>query len=298
MIEQISPQQSLSSGIYQVERTPRHSVHLYAVILTLLISLILRVDSILGFANWLYDVRFDSAVLYVLVFAVRFLLGGATVLVVARRILPPEIGQFTIGDRVLPSRYQAVLGFISGLLFLIVAALLSIILDIFHLDFTIIFGLPNVYVDPDVTGWAFFLIALVPAVWEELLFRGLLLTLFLRKYSSSRSIVLSSLYFALYHFSTIVVWPIEQVIGGVVMSFLFGLAWGSLVIRTKNVSSAIIAHYLVDSLGQLFLNVKGVDPVISAQYMILLTVIYPVVHWTIFRWIVVDELNGQSISGS
>ena len=100
-------------------------------------------------------------------------------------------------------------------------------------------------------GWGYFLLALVPGIWEELAFRGLIQSKFRTTFSITASILLSSLFFGLYHLSNLVTQSPSQAIPGVIMAFFFGIAWGYMTVKARSVVPAMISHYLVDSMGQI-----------------------------------------------
>jgi membrane protease YdiL (CAAX protease family) len=68
----------------------------------------------------------------------------------------------------------------------------------------------------------------------------------------------------------------SQAIPGVIMAFTFGIGWGYLSVRTRSVLPAMISHYLVDSMGQIFLSVDSTDPAMTTAFFILLTLLFPV----------------------
>jgi membrane protease YdiL (CAAX protease family) len=89
----------------------------------------------------------------------------------------------------------------------------------------------------------------LPSMFEEVAFRGVLLTYFLIKYSKRKSIVFSSLGFGVIHFFNILsgrdpVW----VTGQVVWAFILGLFYGYLFIKTGSLLPVMLFHYL----GNLF----------------------------------------------
>ena len=76
-------------------------------------------------------------------------------------------------------------------------------------------------------------VAILPAVFEELFFRGLLLTC-LSKTGSISSILLSSLCFAIYHGS----------LSQFLYQFIYGVALGFLAYNSKSVLPSIICHFI------------------------------------------------------
>jgi membrane protease YdiL (CAAX protease family) len=120
---------------------------------------------------------------------------------------------------------------------------------IFDLD--IIFGNPGTSIS--IYGWFLFIVMLIPGIWEEVSFRGVISTLNLRKYSRTTVLIVVSILFGLFHFfnllagSTLVFTGIQ-----VIYASLLGFLFGYLFIKTKSLIPSIILHYLIDSLGQLF----------------------------------------------
>jgi len=80
---------------------------------------------------------------------------------------------------------------------------------------------------------------------EEVGSRGIVLTVFLNKYSERRSIIFSSLAFGLMHLLNLtnganVVW----VMGQVTWAFIIGLFYGYVFVRTRSLLPSMIVHYL------------------------------------------------------
>jgi membrane protease YdiL (CAAX protease family) len=84
-----------------------------------------------------------------------------------------------------------------------------------------------------------------PSIFEEVVFRGIVLTVFLNKYSEFKSIIFSSLGFGLMHLLNLMngadfVW----VMGQVVWAFILGLFYGYVFVRTRSLLPSMIVHYL------------------------------------------------------
>ena len=80
---------------------------------------------------------------------------------------------------------------------------------------------------------------------EEVGSRGILLTVFLNRYSERKSIIFSSLVFGLMHLLNLtngadVVW----VMGQVTWAFIIGLFYGYVFVRTRSLLPPMIVHYL------------------------------------------------------
>jgi len=85
----------------------------------------------------------------------------------------------------------------------------------------------------------------LPSMFEEIVFRGILLTFFLQKFSTRRAIVYSSFGFSVVHALNMLggrdpVW----VAGQIVWSFELGLFYGYLFVRTASLLPNMLFHYL------------------------------------------------------
>ena len=91
---------------------------------------------------------------------------------------------------------------------------------------------------PDVSGWkiapALFALAVLPAVFEEILFRGILLNNTEEGVGTVRAIFLSGFCFALYHGS------VEQTI----YQFICGCLFAFLALRSYSVAPTVVIHFL------------------------------------------------------
>lgn len=86
-----------------------------------------------------------------------------------------------------------------------------------------------------------------PAIFEEVSWRGVILVLFLRKYSVKQSILVTTLGFGFLHFFNLVggVDP-AFVIGQVIFGSAVGLFYGYLVLSSDSLMPAMLIHYLVN----------------------------------------------------
>ncbi|MFC1879058.1 lysostaphin resistance A-like protein [Chloroflexota bacterium] len=134
-----------------------------------------------------------------------------------------------------------------------------------------------------------------PSIFEEVAFRGIVLTVFLSKYSRSKSIIFSSLAFGLIHLLNLLngrelVW----VMGQVVWAFIIGLFYGYVFVRTQSLLPSMIVHYLgnvfIGSLTGYMQSRASIE--IQALYGVLLSLgVVPatlMILWTRFftsRWL-------------
>ena len=122
-------------------------------------------------------------------------------------------------------------------------------------DLDTIFGTPGSSVFS--YGWFLFILMLIPGIWEEVSFRGVMMTLNMRKHSRTTVIIAISLLFGLSHYinlrgsSNLFATNLQ-----VIWAALFGFLLGYLFIKTKSLIPSIILHYLVNTVGQLFVPVS------------------------------------------
>jgi membrane protease YdiL (CAAX protease family) len=82
-------------------------------------------------------------------------------------------------------------------------------------------------------------------IYEELIFRGVILAGLTRFYSARKAIIISSLLFGLWHFKNIFFISTHDLVSQMLYTALiFGPVAAYLTLRTKNVWLAVILHYL------------------------------------------------------
>jgi membrane protease YdiL (CAAX protease family) len=131
---------------------------------------------------------------------------------------------------------------------------------------------------------------LIPGIWEEVSFRGVISTLNLRKYSRTTVLIVVSILFGLFHFFNLLsgssfIQTGIQVIYAATLGFLFGY----LFIKTKSLIPSIILHYLINSLGQLFTYVIFDSIVDQVLFAIIGVGLIPTVLGVLFVWLVVKK---------
>jgi len=144
----------------------------------------------------------------------------------------------------------------------------------------------------------------IPSIFEEVTFRGIVLTVFLGKYSERKSIIFSSLGFGLMHLLNLLngadlVW----VMGQFVWAFIIGLFYGYVFVRTRSLLPPMIVHYL----GNVFIS--SLVGYIQARATIEIQVLYGVIFslgvvpvtlmilWTRFfssRWLPAASDRGKT----
>jgi membrane protease YdiL (CAAX protease family) len=85
----------------------------------------------------------------------------------------------------------------------------------------------------------------IPSIFEEVVFRGIVLTVFLSRYSERKSILFSSIGFGLMHLLNLMMGrDLVWVIGQVIWAFTIGLFYGYVFVRTRSLLPSMIVHYL------------------------------------------------------
>jgi membrane protease YdiL (CAAX protease family) len=85
----------------------------------------------------------------------------------------------------------------------------------------------------------------IPSMFEEVAFRGIVLTVFLIQYNERKSIIFSSLGFGLMHLLNLAMGrELVWVLGQVVWAFTIGLFYGYVFVRTRSLLPPMIVHYL------------------------------------------------------
>lgn len=111
------------------------------------------------------------------------------------------------------------------------------------------------------------MIAVLPAIVEELLFRGLFLSSFLKHTRPSIAIIATSLMFAAMHFSLL----------KLVTTFILGCTFGYVVYKSKSIFPAIFLHFLNNGFSVLVANFLSdfefVEPLTLYQHSISTSVI-------------------------
>ena len=95
------------------------------------------------------------------------------------------------------------------------------------------------------------LFAFLYTMLEEVVFRGVLLRMLLRRHAARRAILYSALAFGLAHLpSALFGQTLVRTAGQVVWAALFGLFYATLVIETDSLVPAMVVHWLINVLGE------------------------------------------------
>ncbi|NPD88589.1 MAG: CPBP family intramembrane metalloprotease [Asgard group archaeon] len=99
--------------------------------------------------------------------------------------------------------------------------------------------------------------ALIPGIWEEVAFRGIVLVLLLKKYSKQNSIIINSILFGLFHLINLVnmrysIYP-EVVAINVIFQVIYttaaGFVFAYLFVKTESLIPSILSHFTLDAFG-------------------------------------------------
>jgi len=158
----------------------------------------------------------------------------------------------TIGlSTIKPLWRNILLGISSIIIFSFSLILLGNLLGRWNLDWNILFGFPSITTG---LGWFLLIIALIPGIWEEVAFRGVILNLQLKKYSHRTSIILNGVLFGLFHLTNLIVGAdLFLTLMQTIYTSCIGISFAYIYVKTKSLLPCILAHYLLDSIGQLFL---------------------------------------------
>ncbi len=141
---------------------------------------------------------------------------------------------------------------------------------------------------PDISGWkvvpAIIVIAVIPAVMEEIMFRGILLNNLEEGVGSVRSIFLVGFCFALYHGS------VEQTI----YQFICGCLFAWLAIRSRSILPSVLIHFLNNAVIIVLYACGAIDPVsgellVSQTAEIIITVLSAVSLVGSIVWLILDR---------
>ena len=108
-------------------------------------------------------------------------------------------------------------------------------------------------------GSVFFIEALItasaPAVFEEVLFRGILIYNLKQKGSSDLScLFISAAFFAAMHLTNLVGLDVVSVALQMVYSFVVGMVFAAVYLRNHSILQVIVAHFLIDFTNSLFVE--------------------------------------------
>ncbi len=192
-----------------------------------------------------------------------------------------------------PWKRNLCLGLSYTAIFWLCTLCFSLLAGEYVFDPTVIFGWP----EPNNLRIFLFIDMLIPGIWEEIAFRGVILTLLLKNYSKKKSIIIDGLLFGGMHFINIIEGAdVVLTIIQMVYASTVGFAFAYMFIKTESLVPCIIAHYLIDVFGALFLNVILRDMMLALICMLIFIVILaPLLNILLVRSVMKRENNLQYI---
>ncbi|MHA2225679.1 MAG: CPBP family intramembrane glutamic endopeptidase [Candidatus Hodarchaeales archaeon] len=129
-------------------------------------------------------------------------------------------------------------------------------------------------------SWVLFA-AVIPGLFEEVVFRGIIATMFARKYSQKSAILGSSALFGVAHAVNVLSGAdLIVTVAQVGYTFFIGILLAYVFFETDSLIPVVILHYLTASLGQFFvyaLFASTVDPLFKVTYMVIGVGIVPMI---------------------
>jgi membrane protease YdiL (CAAX protease family) len=102
------------------------------------------------------------------------------------------------------------------------------------------------------TSWST-IYAIIPGIFEEIAFRGIILTILMTKYKHQTSIIICSLLFGLAHSVNILLGQdIMITLAQLGFAFFLGILFAYIVLKTNSLLPTILIHYLLDAIGPFF----------------------------------------------
>ena len=190
----------------------------------------------------------------------------------------------TIGlTKIKPLGRNLLVGFGSFVIFLCTVFIGANLLGVFTFAPEFLFRNPNPsYMGVASLGWFIWIFMIRPGLWEEVAFRGVVVPLVSKKYNQIFSILISGVIFGLAHAFNIVSVLLS---GGshlltlfqVIYTILIGFSMGYMYIKTKSLLPTIIYHYLIDTVGLIFLNVSIENIVLVGVFLIVFLGVIPAI---------------------
>jgi membrane protease YdiL (CAAX protease family) len=152
---------------------------------------------------------------------------------------------------------------------------------IFQLIGSLIYGQYEFNISRVIPPQSFELLDFNAGLFEEIMFRGIILTLLLGHYTEKKSLWISALFFGVVHYANLleefnyefILYTTAQVAWAIGM----GLLWGYLVIKTNSLVPGIILHYLSNALDSLWLYIPTSSIEIALIYKLSFAKFIPII---------------------
>ena len=233
------------------ESTQIGSPLLFGLIITLIYGFTSYFSELLDLEHVLFADELSAFASIFFVFITRFTLSG----ILWTLLLPIALyymkgmsyRDFVDSTRLHPKRMSTrslLLGLIVSISFFICVVLTAILLGVYTSNFSLL-------VSPDYEnglGWFIFVFALIPGIWEEIAFRGVILSFLMSKYSVRTALIFDGFLFSLFHIFNYLILG-QDLVDVLLQSFaaiFVGVSLAYLVVKTGSLLPAIIIHYSID----------------------------------------------------
>lgn len=168
-----------------------------------------------------------------------------------------------------PWKRNVAIGVLFALTILLSTLMINLIAGEYEFDLLTIFAQP----ESGKEGFLTFIYNTIPAIWEEIAFRGVILALLLKKYSNKTAIILDGVLFGSFHLINLflggdVLFTIGQIFATSFMGFVFSY----MVVKTESIIPPMIAHYVNNAFQPLVSNaiITNMEVAVIAQIFMVL----------------------------
>ncbi|NPD90176.1 MAG: CPBP family intramembrane metalloprotease [Asgard group archaeon] len=165
-------------------------------------------------------------------------------------------------------------GLVTGLTFFGLVVFTAFLIGTFTPNFSLLNS-------PEYEGgvaWFIFVFALIPGIWEEVSFRGFILSSLRTKYSVRKAIVFNGLLFAVFHLYNYLLLgqDLVTVLLQSVAAIFVGMSLSYLVIKFNSILPAILIHYSIDvTLFIIDFNIDQGNETLTTIFYIIVLFILP-----------------------
>jgi membrane protease YdiL (CAAX protease family) len=224
---------------------------LFGLILTLIYGFIAYLPEFLDLKHVLFASNLTPFEDIFFVFVSRFALSGILwmlLLPIALYLMKGISFRNFVGFlSLLPDRItmrNILLGLIVSLSIAICVAFTAILLGVYTSNFSLLVS--SNYENG--LGWFVFIFALIPGIWEEIAFRGIILSFLLSKYSVRKAAIFDGILFSVFHIFNYLILgqDLDSVLLQSIAAIFVGVSLSFLVIKTNSLLPAILIHYSID----------------------------------------------------
>jgi len=179
-----------------------------------------------------------------------------------------------------------ILGISSSVIMLLLLSINSFVYRIIQgLPINIAFVRPIIDLRIDLPPKSKSWIIAFPSIFEEISWRGVVLVLFMRKYSAKKSILITALGFGFFHLLNLLGGvEIDFVIRQVIFGSALGFFYGYLVLRTNSLLPAMLFHFLVNMfIGSFTHYFQSYAP--SSTQILYTLINLPIATLLLIRWV-------------